>query len=348
ETLACIAKAPVADSSPVKKPSIAIVAGASTSEDVCPWEAGPPEPRSRKNSGQMDSGSSSSDISVAVAEVAEKVQRSCILTQQHTLDGGRKLSANPSDPPRRASVSVPIIHPVGDSSKRKVSSFEDNSSVATSTSSSVFAIPSDTNSRIEERNLAKTLKKSHSIAKTFSVGGTTAPIISVSSVADDLPGDAEQLEEEEDIVAEAESAEEEPEASGTMPEPLAPLAEPDSESPASEFPPSDPGGTPKGKETVRPKPTMCVLGKTSKGIHFPEVVWNCLFVFYGRLVGVAKRARGVAVTVEKESLGAYELRHLESLKEESYQQLRADWPVDVSLSLACGCLTKGRHIFARN
>lgn len=57
----------------VKKPSIAIVAGASTSEDVCPWEAAPPEPRSRKNSAQMDSGSSSSDISVAVAEVAEKV-----------------------------------------------------------------------------------------------------------------------------------------------------------------------------------------------------------------------------------------------------------------------------------
>lgn len=55
----------------MKKPSIAIVAGTSTSEDVCPWEAFPPE--SRKNSAQLDSGSSSSDISVAVSDVSEKV-----------------------------------------------------------------------------------------------------------------------------------------------------------------------------------------------------------------------------------------------------------------------------------
>ncbi|KAJ8937019.1 hypothetical protein NQ314_012101, partial [Rhamnusium bicolor] len=231
--MACIQKAPVAAAtvpSPVKKPSIAIVAGASTSEDVCPWEAGPPEPRSRKNSAQLDSGSSSSDISVAVAEVTEKIQRSCMLTQQHTLDGGRKLTANPTDPPRRASVSVPITHST-DSSKRKVSSFED-SSAATSTSSSVFVNPSDTDNKSEEKTMA----------------GANAPIISVSSVVDDLPSDSgDHQEEEEEAEKVKEKTEEIGIVAGYSQEPLAPLAEPDSESPASEFPPSEPGECAEGE-----------------------------------------------------------------------------------------------------
>ncbi|KAE8747520.1 hypothetical protein FOCC_FOCC005681 [Frankliniella occidentalis] len=51
----------------------------STADDVCPWDSGPPralapEPTSqvgrtsRKNSSQLDSGGSSSDISIAIAE----------------------------------------------------------------------------------------------------------------------------------------------------------------------------------------------------------------------------------------------------------------------------------------
>ena len=204
------------------------MAGASTSEEVCPWESGN-EPRSRKNSAQLDSGSSSSDISVAVAEVSERVQRVCTLTQQHTVDGSRKLSTSTMDPPRRASVSVPITHSTttGDSSTRKVSSFEDNSSAATSTSSSVFVIPSDTDNKAEEcTSTSKTVVKNHGLAKACSVTGANAPIISVSSVADDLPVDSK--------------VEEEAEATCSQQEPLAPLAEPDSESPASELPPSEP------------------------------------------------------------------------------------------------------------
>lgn len=54
-----------------KNPSIAVVAGASTSEDVCPWES-VTETRSRKNSTALDSGSSSSDISVAVQDVSDR------------------------------------------------------------------------------------------------------------------------------------------------------------------------------------------------------------------------------------------------------------------------------------
>ncbi|CAH0555392.1 unnamed protein product [Brassicogethes aeneus] len=227
----------VAVPSPVKKPSIAIVAGASTSEDVCPWESGPPataqEPRSRKNSAQLDSGSSSSDISVAVADITDRVQRTSILQQQHTLDGGgcgRNLSAKTAEPVRRASVSVPITHPTADSSdgaKRKVSSFEDKTSTTSSTS--VCALPSEkSDCSITSTNTNKTLSKSQSLAKTFAV----APIISVSSAADDLPTETECTDDDDD----GKTSEETVVAAA---EPLAPLAVPDSESPASEVPPSE-------------------------------------------------------------------------------------------------------------
>ncbi|KAL3270194.1 hypothetical protein HHI36_009250 [Cryptolaemus montrouzieri] len=220
----------------VKKSNMGVVAGASTSEEVCPWETGP-EPRSRKNSGQSES--SSSDISVAVAEISERVQRTNILTQQHTVDGCRKLVVNTAELPRRASVSVPIAYGTDLTTKRKVSSFEDNSSAATSTSSSVFVISSDPDNKTEE-NICKTLKKSHSIAKTCSVAGTNAPIISVSSVADDL--EDEDVEEVKDVPEDPKEIPIEAEPSSSAQqiiEPLAPLAEPDSESPASELPPSE-------------------------------------------------------------------------------------------------------------
>lgn len=177
---------------PVKKPNIAIVAGTSTSEDVCPWDA---EPRSRKNSAQFDSGSSSSEISVTMAEVSERLKRSCVLTQQNTLDGGkssRKLSAVTCAEPRRASVSVPI-------------------SLPEASTSTFFG------------DAEKTFKKSHSLTKACSVAGTNAPIISVSSVAEvENPGNEK-----------GEGAS----AVTSVVVPMAPLAEPDSESPASEMPP---------------------------------------------------------------------------------------------------------------
>lgn len=67
-----------------------------------------------------------------------------------------------------------------------------------------------------------------------------APIISVSSVVDDLPSEIGDQEEEEEGV-DREREEEAAAVAGCSQEPLAPLAEPDSESPASEFPPSEPG-----------------------------------------------------------------------------------------------------------
>lgn len=60
----------------VKKPNI--VPGTSTSEEVCPWEtpATPPPrtpTRGRRKSGRVESESSSSDISVGITDVGEKV-----------------------------------------------------------------------------------------------------------------------------------------------------------------------------------------------------------------------------------------------------------------------------------
>ncbi|CAG9860594.1 unnamed protein product [Phyllotreta striolata] len=231
--------------SPVKKPSIAIVAGASTSEDVCPWESGAAEPRSRKNSAAIDSGSSSSDLSVAITEVSEKVQRSCMLTQQHTLDSCRNLSAQPAEPQRRASVSVPIQHssePAG-SSRRKVSSFEESSAAGGSASAAAHppskpsapANLSETDNKTDEK-VSKTLKKSHSLLKTFTSatgGGSNAPTISVSPVMDDVPSEESSSNTRKDEKDEL--------SIYCIQEPMAPLAEPDSESPGSELPPSEVG-----------------------------------------------------------------------------------------------------------
>ncbi|XP_017770954.1 PREDICTED: regulator of G-protein signaling 11 isoform X2 [Nicrophorus vespilloides] len=241
--------------SPVKKPGIAVTSGASTSEDVCPWEAHGPEPRSRKNSTQMDSGSSASDICVAVQVAAEvtdpKVKKAGHLPQQSTMDGGkssRKLSAVCCIEPRRASVSVPI--------DRKI--FEEVSKVPTPTPAPTPTPPvpnkSDVDNKSEE--ICRTFRKSLSVA-----GAANAPTISVSSATDDgdvlqeagadvvdpkVDGAEDEKPMEERLSAamvEEEEDEEQDHKRRTEPEvvisrlALAPLAEPDSESPISELPP---------------------------------------------------------------------------------------------------------------
>lgn len=205
------------------------MAGASTSEEVCPWES-ISETRSRKNSSaQMDSGSSSSDISVAVHDITDRLKRTCQLTQQNTLDGdrrgqsSRKLSTASYAEPRRASVSVPPT--ASEVAKRTTSSFDDHHVTATE----LLVNPSakDNNSKLKKEDETKTFKKSHSLSKTCSVSGANAPIISVSSVMDDTvenPGGEEQ--ESIKTLSLAERGQN-----------LAPLAEPDSESPVSEVPP---------------------------------------------------------------------------------------------------------------
>lgn len=179
----------------VKKPGIDVVA--STSEDVCPWELGP-EPRSRKNSVQLDSGSSSSDISVTMADVSDRLRRQCGLTQQYTLDGDRrgqsirKLSTASCIETRRASVSAPItMSREGD--RRAASSSEEHGGggdlgESIGSSFATLVVRSDTSADKTEQTAtcsAKTLKKNYALAKTGSIPGPSAPIISVSSVTDD-------------------------------------------------------------------------------------------------------------------------------------------------------------------
>ncbi|XP_046478088.1 regulator of G-protein signaling 9 isoform X2 [Neodiprion pinetum] len=118
-------------------------------DDVCPWDAAPgpvPGPSSerpgdpgggssasvgtaagggealteargasRKNSSQFDSGSSSSDVSVAVAEAAERLRRSCTLQQQQQQQQQQQVAGCPRGS-RGASVTF------ADTSRASVSS----------------------------------------------------------------------------------------------------------------------------------------------------------------------------------------------------------------------------------
>lgn len=236
---------PEPDSSKVKKPSIAV---ASTSEgtDVCPWDVSPqPEStektldvtnRSRKNSTQFDSGSSSSDISLAIVEVSDRLRRTCGITQQNTLDDskfkGRKLSTASCIEPRRSSVSIP---PAKYSERPSVSSFEESGSCTQLVTST-----SDVSNNPSERDNNEDDEIS-SIAKTSSISG--APIISVSSVLDDSvtePSDVSTVKEISGELLTETSTEDVTELKTEIEIPLAPLAVPDSESPGSDFVPDLP------------------------------------------------------------------------------------------------------------
>lgn len=90
---------------------------------------------------------------------------------------------------------MPITHSTSglEAARRKVSSFEDNSSASSiNAATSVFVIPSDKDNKPDDVALsistnkgAKALQKSHSIGKTCSMS-SGAPIISVSSATDDV------------------------------------------------------------------------------------------------------------------------------------------------------------------
>lgn len=267
----------------VKKPSIAILPGASTSEDICPWESTTSdsltstekmdkssseksdknlEVRSRKNSMQLDSGSSSSDISLAIVEVSDRLRRSCGLAQQQTLDGDkrgqtRKLSTASCVEVRRASVSLPTKF--AESNRPSVSSFEEitsacepvtiSSDTDNNEESSVISRPVDNTAASQQR----VLKKAQSLKKTSSISGANAPIISVSSVIDDVIIDADETEHKaDDCICGVSNKRGGLEFGGVLnlqrggsldtkgrdsPPALAPLAVPDSESPCSEIAP---------------------------------------------------------------------------------------------------------------
>ncbi|XP_019762255.2 regulator of G-protein signaling 11 isoform X1 [Dendroctonus ponderosae] len=241
-------------SSPIKKSS-ALPGVSTAAEEVCPWDTPATPPRTpisnRKNSAtHIDSESSSSDVSVGVAEIVDKIQCSSSLTQQHTLDCGKKLHVDSSEAPRRASVSVPLTHSTSgmEGTRRKVSSFEDNCS-------SIFVIASEKDNKPKDNisiSSTKVLQKSYSVAKTPSIS-CVAPIISVSSVKDEMIiTSCEQQSLNEQVTAgqhptslditvcdSPSQSHSEPVSPPIIDKPKAPLAEPDCESPGSELQPSE-------------------------------------------------------------------------------------------------------------
>lgn len=158
--------------------------------------------------------------------------------------GSRNLTTQTTEQPRRASVSVPVTHSSGsmELTNRKNSSLEDSSIKATS---SVFDI---TTEGTFETKVDLNMKKSICLAKSNSLAGANAPIINISTVSDEMPccststdeplrkPKVEDIEETTTIDANITISSEEPQVL----EPLAPLAEPDSESPTTEFVVSEP------------------------------------------------------------------------------------------------------------
>ncbi|GLH02798.1 Regulator of G-protein signaling loco [Gryllus bimaculatus] len=191
----------------------------SVGADTCPWDSGPSQSfSSRKNSSQMDSGSSSSDVSIAL-EVSEKLRKSCSIQQPTPssssatnpptdvekiintappeekviarIQNVRKYSTTSIGRPlaesRRSSVTTKILE---SATRPSVSSPEDFTvMVGTSTESSAVMVPSgsDRYSKADEPLCLRTYKKSSSSVgrKRSSVSSSTAPVISVSSVVDE-------------------------------------------------------------------------------------------------------------------------------------------------------------------
>lgn len=162
---------------------------------VCPWDTTVPErleptPRSRNNSA-IDSCSSSSDISVAIVEVSERLRRSCGLPQQSTLDGERRVPA----PVRRLSAFEPRRGPPS------VPDLRDEFPHCSFDSSTVTSFPRDNDNNdsenIDEAQI-KNLKKAPSLLKSLSVSSAApivAPVISVSSAIDDVTTEQNETSE---------------------------------------------------------------------------------------------------------------------------------------------------------
>ncbi|CAG9817047.1 unnamed protein product [Phaedon cochleariae] len=150
-----------------------------------------------------------------------------LLLKKDCYPSCRNLSAVHWEPPRRASFSVPATTLPTD--PRKIASFEDASAASTG------ARRADVDDGAVEEEIEASRG---SVSGPLSPANTSgAPTISVSSVTDDrLAGKADDAPTE----ATADDTCQKP-VEGMSKKPMAPLAEPDAESPCSEQPPSEPG-----------------------------------------------------------------------------------------------------------
>lgn len=168
-----VAGSPVALDKKKLLPATSLVADDSA---TCPWDI-LGHPSSRKNSTQFDSGSSSSEISLAVAaEISERLKKNCSVQERFG---------------RRASSCTTKIH---EGPRPSVSSMEE------------FALPHSTPHRsfdsisYEGTNLPvevpdRIRKKSVSGPPGRKQSVTMAPVISVSSVAETLEGEDTVVED---------------------------------------------------------------------------------------------------------------------------------------------------------
>lgn len=143
-------------------------------DSTAPWES-LGHPSSRKNSTQFDSGSSSSDISLAVAaEVSERLKKNCKVQDRF----GRRASActTKTENPRPS-----------------VSSMEDFPAPVPTPHRSLDSIPCETNLPVEVPERVR--KKSVSGLPGRKQSTTIAPVISVSSVAENTESVVEEVEE---------------------------------------------------------------------------------------------------------------------------------------------------------
>lgn len=152
-----------------------------TDDTTSPWDS-LGHPSSRKNSTQFDSGSSSSEISLAVVtEVSEKLKKSCGLQDRF----GRRSSS--------CAVKTPDTRP-------SVSSTEDFPA-ATSTPHLSFDSTSCTDKEkesVQEEPANRLRKKSTSGPPGRKQSTTIAPVISVSSVSENAVCCVEEGEEDKE------------------------------------------------------------------------------------------------------------------------------------------------------
>lgn len=178
----------------VDKKKLLPAASMAADDSACPWDS-LGHPSSRKNSVQFDSGSSSSEISLAVAaEVSERLKKNCNLQDRF----GRRASSSTTKIEPRPSVSSMEDFPAPSipTPQRSFDSISCEGATAT--------LPVEVPERVRKKSVSGPPGRKQSTAM--------APVISVSSVAENIES-VEEEKEPETTVLQTSSAN--PEVKGT-------------------------------------------------------------------------------------------------------------------------------------
>ncbi|XP_026666666.1 regulator of G-protein signaling 9 isoform X2 [Ceratina calcarata] len=165
---------------------------------------------SRKNSAQLDSCSSSSDVSSAVAEVSEHLRKSCSLQHSSSTAGVPSTTERVGLPPRIYSIgstsgrvklgeigrpSASCNYPVSPQHSFEYShgTFDKPETPSTATGRATVEVATGAS------KVASYVSPSYDVAFAAPVGKTVpkAPLISISAIVGDLPSDGSAIEAEE-------------------------------------------------------------------------------------------------------------------------------------------------------